>query len=98
MNGEELVQILEEDFSVEIGAATKHQWRNMEEISPRILRNALVMLKSQTLHRAIRPIMEFHYLDDDHGRNVDSLRKRLNDDEAFEKLKGQTGESTHFLI
>lgn len=90
MNGKDLVSVLE-DFSIQIGAVTKHQWRKKREISPAILRNALRKLQSQTLDHAIKPIIEFHYIDFEHGANTDSFRNRLNDEEAYETLKNQTG-------
>ena len=71
MDGKDLVRILEEqEFSIAIGAVTRHQWRNKSKISPAILRNAFRKLQSQTIDRAIRPIIEFHYLDFDYSANV----------------------------
>jgi hypothetical protein len=68
MTGEQLVRMLEEDFTIKIGAATKSQWRKKKKISPTIFRNALNKMHAQTLERAIVPIAEYHYLDDDHGK------------------------------
>jgi hypothetical protein len=76
---------------VDIGAGTKYQWQNKRQISPAILRNAFRKVRSQTIHHAIRPITEFHYLDADHHKNVDSLRKRLKNEKIFNKLNEQEG-------
>lgn len=56
MTGEQLVRMLEEEFLIKIGAATKSQWRNKKKISPTIFRNALKKVRIQTLERAIVPI------------------------------------------
>jgi hypothetical protein len=91
MTGEQLVRILEEDFSIKIGPATKSQWRKKKRISPTILRNALNKMRAQTLERAIVPIAEYHYLDDDHGKSVNSLANRINNERLIVKLQGQEG-------
>jgi len=83
--------MLEEEFSIKIGAATKSQWRRKKNISPTILRNALNKMRIQTLERAIVPIAEYHYLEDEHGKNVDSLHSRLNDQKLTTQLKDQYG-------
>jgi hypothetical protein len=84
MKGKALVNLLEEDeFSIEIGAATRTQWQKKSEISPTILRNAFRKLQYQTIERAIRPIIEFHGFDFFHDANVDSLKSRRNDDDVL---------------
>jgi hypothetical protein len=92
VNGKDLVRLLEEtEFSVEIGAVTRHQWRSKTQLSPAILRNAFRKLQSQTLDRALWPIIEFHRIDFEHGANVDSFRNRLNDEKIFGVLSQQIG-------
>jgi len=60
MNGKDLVRVLEEpEFSIQIGTATRYQWRKKRQISPAILRNALRKLQARTLAHAIIPIIEF---------------------------------------
>jgi hypothetical protein len=91
MTGEQLVRMLEEEFSIKIGAATKSQWRKKKRISPTIFRNALKKMHIQTLDRAIVPIAEYHYLNFDHGKNVDSLANLLNDKRLATQLQAQQG-------
>src|SRR5450756_109934 len=91
MTGEQLVRMLEEEFSIKIAAASKSQWRKKKRISPTIFRNVLKMMRIQTLDGAIVPIAEYHCIDFYHGKNVNSLANRLNDKRLITQLKAQQG-------
>jgi hypothetical protein len=90
MRGKELVGILDE-FSIDIGPATRSQWLKKKQISSTIFRNALKKVRTQTLEHAISPIAEYHYVDGDHEENVDSFANRLNNRQLVTQLQRQEG-------
>ena len=90
MNGEQLVEVLKE-FEIRVGGATETQWKTKKEISPTILKNALRKFENQKLSSAVAPVVEFHKLNFDHGHNVDTLRRRIDDEVVIENLKRTPG-------
>jgi hypothetical protein len=91
MTGEQFVRILEKEFSIRIGAATRSQWRKKSNVSLTIFRNALKKMHTQALERAIFPITEYHYLSREHGKKSDYFANRLNNKKLESDLKVQVG-------
>lgn len=87
MDGKEFVSLLVSELKLNIGAATKAQWRNRHDISLAVLRNAFHMFEKQKFFGSIVPITEFHEFSFDHGKNVDSFASRINNKTVENKLK-----------
>jgi len=89
MKGADLVSLLEDDLSINIGSATKCQWNTMPDISKAVMRNAFGKFERQKFDEAITPLAEFHELVLDHGKAADTFLSRINDVTLSNKLKEQ---------
>jgi hypothetical protein len=90
IDGEQFVDILT-GMGLKLSPATKTQWKAKNELSVTILRNALNQFQNQILSNAIQPIVEFHELNLDHEKNVDSFLNRIDSAKIVDKMKASSG-------
>jgi hypothetical protein len=101
MKGSDLVDVLLKELDCKndnqlaqrlgVAAPNIYAWRNRGQVTKTIFRNALRRVSTRAVQTSIKPIAEFRKLDLFHGKNIDTLTKRIGLKPLIERLKTQKG-------